>query len=75
MKAINQIGGARLGGATKELPANLDAPKGTPNQRIPFANSLFRGSCLGTRSVDFCASVRPSVPAGFRPDTIREFIF
>ena len=72
-----QIGGAlgRLGGATKELPANLDIQKDTPKSNIPFEILVFWKVFLGCKCPRSCASVRPcvrpSVRAAVRPDTIR----
>ena len=46
---INQIGGARLGGATKELPANLDTQKETPKSQISIWIELFWNAFLGCK--------------------------
>ena len=46
---VNQIGGAlgRLGGATKELPANLDTQTDTQKPRILFEILVFLGGVFG----------------------------
>ena len=58
----NQIGGplGRLGGATKELPANLDIQKGTPKSQF-LSGIPFFGAPFG--HPNFASSVRASVRA------------
>ena len=70
---INQIGGARLVGATKQLPANLDTQKETPKSQLSIGIFVF-GACFGGANVvDFVRqSVRACAPASAQiPSTIR----